>query len=183
MFQGFCCRHCVRFRWAAEASGLVRVAMFMGIGGGSQGETSGCIVSSIMSFGWSKLRRPCSVHRKREGGRLAVCQAKSYAWGSVNIERKWLGIGNDSRHRLTTGWDVGRESRRRAYLRCLWSRRIETGGRAASLCSARIGVEFKAFRIRGRAAFCYRCSSCSRFFCQFHHISALKLDLEVTHAW
>jgi hypothetical protein len=28
----------VSFRWAAEASGLVRVAMFTAIGGGSQGE-------------------------------------------------------------------------------------------------------------------------------------------------
>jgi hypothetical protein len=167
MFRGFCCRRCVSFRWAAEASGLVRVAMFMAIGGGCQGETSGRAVSSILSFGWSQLRRPCSVHRKWEGGRLAVCQAKSYAWGSVNVERKWFGIGNDPGHPLTTGWDVGRESTWRVYLRCLWSRRIETGGRAASLCSARIGVELKAFRIRHRAAFCCRCSSCSSFVCLF----------------
>jgi hypothetical protein len=112
-----------------------------------------------------------------------VCQAKSYMWGSVNIEWKWLGMGNDSGYHLTPRWDVGRESRCRVYLCCLWSRCIETGGRAASSCSARIGVKLKASRIHRMAAFCCHCSSCSRFFCRFHHISALRLDLEVTHAW
>jgi hypothetical protein len=53
----------VSFRWATEASGLVRVAMSMVIGGSSHGVTSGHVVSSIVSFGWSQLRRPHRIHR------------------------------------------------------------------------------------------------------------------------
>jgi hypothetical protein len=46
-----------------------------------------------------------------------------------------------------------------------------------------MGVEQNALRIRQRAAFCWSCSLWARVFCPVHQISALKSDLERTHAW
>jgi hypothetical protein len=57
------------------------------------------------------------------------------------------------------------------------------GGRAASLCSAMVGVEWNAFRIRQSAAFCCVWRRCMKVFCPIHQISTPKSDLERTHAW
>jgi hypothetical protein len=51
------------------------------------------------------------------------------------------------------------------------------------LCSAMVGVERNAFRIRRSAAFCCVWRRCMKVFCPVHQISAPKSDLERTHTW
>jgi hypothetical protein len=50
------------------------------------------------------------------------------------------------------------------------------------LCSAMVGVERNAFRIRRSAGFCCVWRRCVKVFCPIHQISAPKSDLERTHA-
>jgi hypothetical protein len=49
------------------------------------------------------------------------------------------------------------------------------------LCSAMVGVERNAFRIRQSVAFCCVWGRCMKVFCPVHQISAPKLDLERMH--
>jgi hypothetical protein len=92
-------------------------------------------------------------------------------------------MGKEEGYLLTMGYEGGRESRQRAYLRYLSCILMCAGGRAASLWRAMIGVEQNVLRIRRRPAFGWSCSLWARVFCPVHQISALKSDLERTHAW
>jgi hypothetical protein len=90
-------------------------------------------------------------------------------------------MGNDVGQHWIMGCDVGRENRRRVYLRCLLSRRTETGGRAASLWSASVGVDLKALRMHLSALFCCNCSSRSRFRCLFHQMGSWQIRRDMDH--
>jgi hypothetical protein len=63
-------------------------------------------------------------------------------------------VGKQEGQHLTTGWEGGSDWIWRAYFLCILCRWTEMGGRAASLCSAMVGVEQNAFRIRWSAACC-----------------------------
>jgi hypothetical protein len=167
---------------STAASSFGREGISVATGWGSHGEARGCAVSSTVAVGgvhWCSGRRS---RTRREGDREGCCQLQSYSRGFCREVAKWLGIGKEEGQRVTTGWDGGRERSRRAYFLCLCCRRTITGGRAASLWRAVMGVEVKALRIFRRAEFCCSCSLRARTFCPDHQISAPKSDLDSTHA-
>jgi hypothetical protein len=92
-------------------------------------------------------------------------------------------MGKQEGQCLTTGWEGGRDRIQRAYFLCLLCRRMEMGGRVASLCSAMVGVERNVFWIQQSVAFYCVWRRCMKVFYPIHQMSAPKSDLERTHVW